>query len=107
MIDDEQTMRTLLEFFLGAKHEVTSVGTAKEALTWLDSNLPNLIISDIQMPEMDGFEFLEKVRLRGYTKQMHKIMNLGVILPFEHNNSTLIINDFINNLTQLSAITFC
>lgn len=77
VVDDEQTMRTLLELFLGTKHEVTAVSNAKEALNWLDENLPNLIISDIQMPEMDGFQFLENVRLRGYTKHTPIIMLSG------------------------------
>ncbi len=74
VIDDELTMRTLLEFFLGAKYEVTSVGSVIEALSWLDSNLPDLIISDIQMEGLDGFEFLKTVRTRGYTKHTPIIM---------------------------------
>lgn len=70
-------MRTLLEFFLGSKYEVTSVGSAIEALSWLDYNLPDLIISDIQMNDIDGFEFLKTVRIRGYTKHTPIIMLSG------------------------------
>lgn len=77
VIDDELTMRTLLEFFLGSKHEVTSVGSAIEALAWLDDNLPDLIISDIQMNGIDGFEFLKTVRKRGYTRNTPIIMLSG------------------------------
>lgn len=74
VIDDELTMRTLLEFFLGSKYEVTSVGSVIEALAWLDDNLPDLIISDIQMEGLDGFEFVKTVRTRGYTKHTPIIM---------------------------------
>lgn len=77
VIDDELTMRTLLEFFLGSKYEVTSVGSAIEALSWLDNNLPDLIISDIQMNGIDGFEFVKTVRTRGYTKHTPIIMLSG------------------------------
>lgn len=77
VIDDELTMTTLLEFFLGNKYEVVSVSSGKEALTWLDQNLPDLIISDIQMEGMDGFEFLKQFRLRGYTKHTPVVMLSG------------------------------
>ncbi|MEM9678863.1 MAG: response regulator [Bacteroidota bacterium] len=77
VIDDELTMVTLLEFFLGEKYSVSSANSGKEALNWLDNNLPDLIISDIQMDEMDGFEFLKQLRQRGYTKHTPVIMLSG------------------------------
>jgi DNA-binding response OmpR family regulator len=77
VIDDELTMRTLLEFFLGSKYEVTAAESAIEALAWLDDNLPDLIISDIQMNGIDGFEFLKTVRKRGYTRNTPIIMLSG------------------------------
>ena len=49
-----------------------------DALEWLEVNLPDLIICDIQMPRMDGYEFLEKVRQRGYTKHTPVIMLSGI-----------------------------
>ena len=77
VIDDELTMTTLLEFFLSNDYEVYSAHSGSEALVWLERNLPNLIISDIQMPQMDGFEFLKQVRLKGYTKHTPIIMLSG------------------------------
>ena len=77
VVDDELMMTTLLEFFLGEKYIVSSVRSGKEALQWLDNNLPDLIISDIQMSEMNGFELLETIRLGGYTKHTPVIMLSG------------------------------
>jgi CheY-like chemotaxis protein len=37
-------------------YEVVSVNSGLDALIWLD-NIPDLIVSDIQMPNMDGYEF--------------------------------------------------
>ena len=78
VIDDELTMRTLLDYFLGSKYEVASVGSAIEAMSWLDDNLPDLIVSDIQMEGIDGFEFLKTVRKRGYTRNIPIIMLSGI-----------------------------
>jgi len=77
VVDDEVTMCTLLEFFLSSKYEVIALQSAEEAIEWLGTNLPDLIISDINMAEMDGFNFLKKVRLMGYTKHTPIIMLSG------------------------------
>jgi DNA-binding response OmpR family regulator len=77
VIDDELTMTTLLEFFLSKKYEVKAVNSAEEAEVWLEDNLPDLIITDIQMGEVDGFELLKRIRLRGYTKHTPIIMLSG------------------------------
>jgi DNA-binding response OmpR family regulator len=42
-----------------------------------DSNIPDLVISDIRMTNMDGYEFIVKVRQRGFTKHTPFIMLSG------------------------------
>ena len=78
VIDDEPSICILLENFLSKKYEVTCEYDGLEALRWLESNLPDLIICDIQMPIMNGYMFLEKLRQRGYTKHTPVIMLSGV-----------------------------
>ena len=56
VVDDDADMREFLPFMLehyGAT--VTAVASAIEALTALSQSQPNLLISDIGMPEMDGY----------------------------------------------------
>jgi DNA-binding response OmpR family regulator len=77
VVDDELTTCVLLEHFLSTQYDVISKDSALEALKWLEINLPDLIISDIQMTNMDGFEFLKEVRLKGYTKHTPIIMLSG------------------------------
>ena len=77
IIDDEPSIRLLLENFLSQDHEIISKSDGSQALEWLEGNLPDLIICDIQMPNMDGYQFLEKVRQRGYTKHTPVIMLSG------------------------------
>ena len=74
VLDDEKSICLLLKNFLSLDYEVYTFHNGMDALVWLEGNLPDLIISDIQMPEMDGYEFLTKVRQRGFTKHTPIIM---------------------------------
>lgn len=63
VVDDEITIRTVLEKFLSRYFQVTTFDNGKEAMGWLESgSLPALMIVDVQMPEMNGDEFLSQVR---------------------------------------------
>ncbi len=61
-----ESMEELLEF---AGYDVVSATGPKEALQFLESapTLPQLIVSDILMPGMDGFQFLKAVRSRSWS----------------------------------------
>jgi CheY-like chemotaxis protein len=78
IIDDERSIRLLLESFLSKNYDVVSKSDGKEALDWLETNLPDMIICDVQMPVMDGYKLLEKVRQRGYTRHTPIVMLSGV-----------------------------
>ena len=77
VIDDEPSICMLLDNFLSKTYEVTYKYDGLEALHWLEGNLPDLIICDIQMPNMDGYIFLEMLRQRGFTKHTPVIMLSG------------------------------
>lgn len=74
VIDDELSICLLLKNFLSQDYDVFSFNDAFEALDWLEQNLPELIICDIQMPKMEGYELLTKIRMRGFTKHTPIIM---------------------------------
>lgn len=74
VVDDEISICLLLENFLSQDYDVITVGNGGDALVWLESNLPDLIVSDIQMKNMDGYEFLSNVRKRGFTRHTPFIM---------------------------------
>jgi CheY-like chemotaxis protein len=62
LIDDEPLIITMLSTFLGREgHEVVSAGDGKEGLKALDGDSFDLIITDIIMPECDGFEVLMSI----------------------------------------------
>lgn len=79
VIDDEITIRTLLERFLGNHYEVTAWGNGQEALNWLQAgNMPDLMIVDLEMPSMDGMEFLKQVKSSGFFRSIPVMMLSGV-----------------------------
>src|SRR5258708_10855498 len=64
-VDDEPAVRMTSAAVLEASgYEVLTAADGLEALNTLDEALPDLIISDLRMPNMSGFEFLAVVRNR-------------------------------------------
>ena len=65
VVDDEPSIRETARVILeGEGYEVLTAADGLEGLHSLGKSLPDLIISDLNMPRMTGFEFLAVVRLR-------------------------------------------
>lgn len=63
IVDDEQSSRVpLTELLENSGYSVMSGSSGIEALEILKNNLPDLIITDIKMPEMDGITLFKKVK---------------------------------------------
>jgi len=63
IVDDSSSMRTVAGIALrGAGYEVLEAGNGQEGLARLDGARIHLIISDVNMPVMDGIEFLKEVK---------------------------------------------
>ncbi|RNC89632.1 MAG: DNA-binding response regulator [Allomuricauda sp.] len=66
VIDDKKSLSDLVAQFLGQSYAVVTLENGLQALTWMqEGNIPDLIITDLEMPEMDGFELLKQVRQSG------------------------------------------
>lgn len=62
-IDDETEIRELLQEFLGAAgYRVSGASTPDEALRIVRNDPPNLIITDLQLEEVDGFDVIELIK---------------------------------------------
>lgn len=62
-VDDSFTMRELLRNTLnGAGYAVTLAADGREALDRLAETTPDLIVTDLNMPRLDGFGLIEAIR---------------------------------------------
>ena len=65
VVDDEATLRQSLGLVLqSAGYEVSTATNGFDALLQLKRRLPTIVLSDLNMPQMSGFEFLSVVRRR-------------------------------------------
>jgi two-component system NarL family response regulator len=64
LVDDEPGVRESVQAFLedSGDFKVDLAANATEAWDYLQHQLPSLVISDIMMPQVDGYQFLEKLR---------------------------------------------
>ena len=63
IIEDNKANLELMTYLLQAFGYVTqAVGNAMDALKSLEQHTPDLIICDVQMPQMDGYEFARRVK---------------------------------------------
>ena len=66
VVDDEADARDLLARVLGeCNAHVVTASHAEEALAKVENERPHLLVSDIGMPDVDGFELLRRVRALG------------------------------------------
>jgi two-component system chemotaxis response regulator CheY len=62
-IDDSLSIRALMDLVLsGAGYEVVLAEDGLEGLARLSAMTPDIVITDINMPRMDGFGFIERAR---------------------------------------------
>ena len=63
VIDDEQLVRWSIEKLLSKDgHEVVSAGTGAEGLLRLKENLPDIVLLDMKLPDIEGIEILRTIK---------------------------------------------
>jgi two-component system, chemotaxis family, chemotaxis protein CheY len=62
-VDDSRTLREMLfDCLTGAGHEVFTARDGAEGLAALRAHRPDIVITDLNMPVMDGLDFIEAAR---------------------------------------------
>ena len=96
VVDDSTTNIVLLEAILDERgYKIETALNAKEAYSIIAKESPDLILLDLLMPKISGFDFLEKIRKDEKTK------NTPVIVV-----SALTDEENINRIMNMGAIDF-
>ena len=75
LVDDEPDLRTVLSIRLKASgFECETVSNGKEALVRVAQRQPNLIIADLLMPVMDGYELVRRLKSQPATASIPVIV---------------------------------
>ena len=116
IVDDEIHIKNLLEYNLKkAGHEVFSVANGRTALENMDNFQPELILTDLDMPEMSGYKLIEKMLSEQETRDIpiiiitcksqhedrQKGLKMGVkeylVKPFDPNRLVKKIGEILKN----------
>ena len=106
VIDDSNTNVVLLEAILKSKgYNTTSAMSVKEALPIIDSKPPKLILLDLLMPQVSGYQFLEDLKKNDDTKDIPVII-VSAVTGKESKNKSKILGavDFIEKPIDIKEL---
>ncbi len=84
IVEDSATQAARIKYLLeSCNYKVDVTENGQKALEWLSKHTPSLVISDIVMPEMNGFELCEKIKSDELTENIPVILLTSLSDPEE------------------------
>lgn len=77
IVDDNDMSRKMAAYILGKEYEVEMAGSGMECLAYLERQLPDMILLDIEMPGMNGYEVLERLKENAETAAVPVVCATG------------------------------
>jgi DNA-binding response OmpR family regulator len=74
VVDDNSDLRTFLVRLLAPHYAVQAVANGREALAAIDAQKPDLVLSDVMMPELDGLGLVRALRQKPETRTLPVIL---------------------------------
>jgi len=117
-VDDEsQILKSIIRLFMDTEYEVITAENGEEALNILENENVDVVVSDVKMPKMSGYELLSQVKKRfpnivriilsGFSEErivfdalQKNIAKLYIIKPWDNN----ILIDTIDKVFQIESV---
>ena len=74
LADDNADMRDYVSRLLSDRYEVVAVGDGQAAWDAMHERVPDLVLSDVMMPVLDGFELLRRIRANPLTQEIPVVL---------------------------------
>jgi len=108
VVDDEKDVRDLIAEMLSKnKFSVSAGSTAEEAVAMAKTNKPDLILLDIAMPGIDGYQACEMLKANQHTKKIPIVLLTGKDLKSQgviKHCENLFVAGFISKTASLKDI---
>jgi len=84
LADDSQTIQRVVDIVLGPEgFKVTSYGNGDDAMKAVESFMPDIILADIEMPGLNGYQLCSKVKENASTHHIPVLLLAGAFEPFD------------------------
>lgn len=93
LVDDQFVSRLLVKEILKDHYEMVSYDDARKALLNLDRLQPDLVITDLMMPGMSGFELTKAIKQR---LPQIPILAVSAFTEYKSVESSVLFNDFLS-----------
>jgi DNA-binding response OmpR family regulator len=84
LADDSITIQKVVELILSEEDfDIQSVSNGEDALAVMDSFLPDIVMADIEMPKVNGYQLCEKIRQNPATANVPVVLLAGAFEPID------------------------
>ena len=82
IVEDDKDLSCLLQEYLkSVNYSSVIVNSGEEALAWLGKNLPRIVLLDIMLPIVDGYEVCRKIKANSRTELLPVIFITALDVP--------------------------
>jgi CheY-like chemotaxis protein len=93
VVDDDPAIRLLCSINLklaGLDLDILEAADGRRALAIARSERPDLVVTDVKMPQLDGFQFAEELRRDARTREIPLIFLSGETQPANHARARML-----------------